>query len=102
MKRIALFAAALLLSFSAAGLPPEPAPAQARAIALVGATLHVGDGTVLTDATLTFDNGLITAVGPRDEVTTTDHDVIDVSGGTRPIDSTIAVSPPITLSVSAS
>lgn len=80
MKRIILLAFAVLLSFSALGLPPEPAPAQARAVALVGATLHVGDGTVLTNAALTFDQGLITAVGARDEVATADHDVIDVGG----------------------
>ncbi|MEM9529809.1 MAG: amidohydrolase family protein [Pseudomonadota bacterium] len=80
MKRIVLYTSALLLSFSASGLPPEPAPAQTRATALVGATLHVGDGTVLTDATLTFDQGLITAVGARDQVPTANHDVIDVSG----------------------
>ncbi len=42
-----------------------PAPAQAGAVAIVGATIHVGDGRVIQDGIVAFDKGLLTYVGPR-------------------------------------
>ena len=42
---------------------PTPGEPQAEPIALVGGTIHVGNGTVLEGATLTFSDGVITGVG---------------------------------------
>ncbi len=40
-----------------------PAPEQSEVISITGATAHIGDGTVLQNATLVFENGLITTLG---------------------------------------
>lgn len=40
-----------------------PANKQTEAITLVGATLHLGNGTVIENGTITFENGKITALG---------------------------------------
>jgi imidazolonepropionase-like amidohydrolase len=40
-----------------------PAPKQSEVISITGATAHIGDGTVLQNATLVFENGLIKALG---------------------------------------
>jgi imidazolonepropionase-like amidohydrolase len=45
-----------------------PAPPQSQGIALVGATLHLGDGSVIEQGTVVFDGGKITAVGTSSEV----------------------------------
>jgi imidazolonepropionase-like amidohydrolase len=45
-----------------------PAPPQSQGIALVGATLHLGNGTVIEQGTVVFDGGKITAVGTSSEV----------------------------------
>lgn len=74
---LALFAAA----FAANAVAPTPAPPQGEPIALVGAIVHVGDGTVIGDGVITFDEGVITAVGSAaDGIDTSGHLVIDVQG----------------------
>ncbi|GEQ86068.1 amidohydrolase [Patiriisocius marinistellae] len=40
-----------------------PAPSQQGAMTIKGATAHVGDGTVIENATIVFENGKITAIG---------------------------------------
>src|SRR5688500_3820029 len=40
-----------------------PAPKQSQPIALTGATVHVGNGQVLNNATVVMEDGKITAVG---------------------------------------
>jgi hypothetical protein len=57
---------------------PTPAPAQAEPIALVGATVHVGNGEVIENATVAFTDGRITAVGTG--LDTAGHRVVDVAG----------------------
>lgn len=59
----------LAASSAALALPPAPAPAQGQAIALVGGQLHLGNGEVIADGTLVFEDGRITAVGARSDVT---------------------------------
>ncbi len=58
---------ALLLLFSATNIFAQetvsPAPPQSQPIAITGATIHVGNGEVLTNATVVMNNGHITAVG---------------------------------------
>ncbi len=40
-----------------------PAPAQSEAITIAGATAHIGNGSVIENATLVIENGKITAIG---------------------------------------
>ena len=55
-----------------------PAPAQSETITITGATTHVGNGTVIENSVVVFDNGKITAVGNAS--TATQGTVIDASG----------------------
>jgi Amidohydrolase family len=60
---------------------PMPAKAQSRAIALVGGTVHVGNGSVIERGTVVFDNGMLTAVGDASTgFDKTKTEVIDVTG----------------------
>ncbi len=81
MKHIltTIFALASLTSF---GQNPAPAKAQARGIALIGATIHVGDGRVIQNGLITFDKGVITNVGDASTVrlNTNELDVITLTG----------------------
>ena len=43
--------------------PYCPAPAQKETIALTNATIHVGNGQVIKNGTVVFNNGKITEVG---------------------------------------
>ena len=40
-----------------------PAPAQSQAIAILGATAHLGNGQVIQNSIITFDKGKIALVG---------------------------------------
>jgi imidazolonepropionase-like amidohydrolase len=55
-----------------------PVGPQAGPIVLTHATVHVGNGTVLTDASVSFDKGKITGVGAS--VSTTGATIIDATG----------------------
>ncbi len=60
---------------------PTPAPDQSGPIAITGAIIHVGDGTVIGDGVITFDEGVITAVGSAsDNINLSNHEVFDVQG----------------------
>jgi imidazolonepropionase-like amidohydrolase len=60
-----------------------PAPTQSQAIAIIGATAHIGNGEVINNSIITFDEGKITNVG---DATTVRIDrgqfgkIIDASG----------------------
>jgi imidazolonepropionase-like amidohydrolase len=47
-------------SFAQANI--SPAPKQSQAIAITGATIHIGNGTVIENGTLVFDKGKIVSV----------------------------------------
>ncbi len=71
----------LSAAFAARAVVPAPAAPQGEPIALVGAIIHVGNGAVIGDGVITFDEGLITAVGSAaDGIDTSGHLVIDVQG----------------------
>ncbi|HEX8330120.1 MAG TPA: amidohydrolase family protein [Hymenobacter sp.] len=53
-----------LLPCAALAQVPTPAPAQAKPVLITGATLHVGNGTVVPNATVAFDKGRLTYAGP--------------------------------------
>ena len=60
---------------------PVPAADQSEPIAITGATIHVGEGTVINDGVITFDEGIITAVGSAaDGIDTGGHLLIDIDG----------------------
>jgi imidazolonepropionase-like amidohydrolase len=44
---------------------PLPAAPQSEPIAIIGATIHTGEGQVITDGVLIFENGRITAIDHR-------------------------------------
>ncbi len=74
------FLLASLLSVSFA-IVPTPAPDQSGPIAITGAIIHIGDGSVIGDGVITFDEGVITAVGSAgDNIDLTNHEVFDVQG----------------------
>lgn len=53
----------LLITGMVAWSQQTPAPPQAETISITGATLHLGDGTVIENGTLVFSDGTITAIG---------------------------------------
>lgn len=70
-----------LLTPVAMALVPVPAPEQSEPIAITGAIIHVGNGTVIGDGVITFDDGIITAVGSAtDGINLSGHRVIDLQG----------------------
>ena len=84
MKRlIANIIAIFSVSFFpiALAIVPVPAADQSEPIAITGAVIHVGNGMVINDGVITFNEGLITAVGTVTEgVDLVDHLLIDVQG----------------------
>lgn len=72
-----IFTFLLLITGMAAWSQQTPAPPQAETISITGATLHLGDGTVIENGTLVFTDGTITAIGA--DVSAAGR-VIDASG----------------------
>lgn len=64
MKNLKYVVIALLVGFyqNAEG-QQTPAPEQSEVISVTGVTAHIGDGTVIENCTLVFENGRITALG---------------------------------------
>ncbi|MCC9166245.1 amidohydrolase family protein [Pontibacter harenae] len=72
---------ALLLSMPAFAQVPAPAAKQSKPMLLKGATLHVGNGTVVENAAVGFDNGKITYAGPVSGASSlSNYEVVDVTG----------------------
>ncbi|MFD2247132.1 amidohydrolase family protein [Pontibacter ruber] len=71
---------ALMLSVPVFAQVPAPAPKQSKPVLLTGATLHVGNGTVVENAAVAFDNGKITYAGPKSGANTNGYEVVDVTG----------------------
>jgi imidazolonepropionase-like amidohydrolase len=81
MKKLSLF---VLTLASLTGFAQNPAPArpQAKAMALMGGTIHIGNGQVIPNGVIIFENGIITTVVDATVVklNMTNLDVVDVSG----------------------
>lgn len=81
MKKQLSLLSLLFVSSLAFAQNPAPASPQSKPIALVGATIHIGDGKIIQNGTIVFDKGIITAVGEAstnfDKAST---EVINVSG----------------------
>ena len=58
----------------------SPAPAQSKPVVITGATIHVGNGQVISNGYIAFDKGKITAIGEGAPASTSGADVIDASG----------------------
>ena len=57
-----------------------PAPPQSEAIMIVGATAHIGDGTVIENSAIGFKDGKITFVGKASDANQSGHKVVDAKG----------------------
>ncbi len=84
MKRLTVNIIAIFsISFSPVTHPIVPVPAadQGEPIAITGAVIHIGNGMIINDGIITFDKGLITAVGDAGGgINLVNHAVIDVEG----------------------
>ncbi len=84
MKLSILFLTALMSLTGAPALlaiVPTPAADQSQPIAITGAVIHVGNGRVIGDGVITFDEGVITAVGSAsDGIDLSGHLVIHLEG----------------------
>lgn len=78
MKKTIHITIVLFVSFLHVGLAQQtPASIQKEAITITGATAHIGDGTVIENCTLVFEEGKITAIGAN---VTPKGTVINASG----------------------
>ncbi len=79
---ITLITALFILLPSLTAQVPVPAPPQSEGIVLSGGTVHTGDGRVIENAAVAFDNGVIVAVGSAAEVTSAHSSFrrVDVTG----------------------
>tara|TARA_R110002072_G_scaffold13418_9_gene56214 strand:+ start:6222 stop:7508 length:1287 start_codon:yes stop_codon:yes gene_type:complete len=68
MNRLMLVVLLSALSISVFALSPTPAPPQATPVAITDVTIHVGDGTVIEQGTVTFSDGKITGVYPSNDI----------------------------------
>lgn len=78
MKYIKYIYSVLMLCCTITFAQQTPADKQTEAISITGATIHVGDGTVIENGTVVFENGKIQAVG--NSSTATKGKVINASG----------------------
>ena len=80
--RIFLTLALATAASAALAQVPVPAPPQAKPILITGATLHVGNGTVVPNATVAFDKGRLTYAGPSAGFTPdkAGYETIDAAG----------------------
>ena len=78
MKKQTQLLIALLLAFGVTSWAQQtPAGKQAEAISIAGATAHIGDGTLIENCTIIFEDGKIIALGAGEA---TQGTVIDATG----------------------
>lgn len=63
-----LFLLVLLFIYNSPKAQQIPGEKQKETISIVGTTIHTGDGTLIENASLIFENGKITAIGPSDKI----------------------------------
>ncbi|REE24822.1 imidazolonepropionase-like amidohydrolase [Winogradskyella pacifica] len=72
----------LMLCITIGFAQQTPAPKQTKDFAIVGATAHIGDGTVIENSVIVVSNGKITTIGPEASTPLTRQamDIIDGKG----------------------
>ena len=83
MKTVHLKKVALVLGISCFGLSfgqQTPAPAQTEAISIEGATAHIGNGELIENALVMFNEGKITFVGSANAKIARQGKVVDATG----------------------
>ena len=80
--RISLTLALATITSAALAQVPAPASPQSKPVLITGATLHVGNGTVVPNATVAFDKGRLTYAGPASGFTAdkVGYETIDATG----------------------
>ncbi len=79
MKNLIIIIALLTFSFGKVTAQQTPAKAQSEPITITGATAHIGNGEVIENSSITFENGKITAIGPSGSIEAKGK-VIDATG----------------------
>ncbi len=79
MKKIAYIIALFIFFFGKVVAQQTPAKTQSEAISITGATAHIGNGEVIENSIVIFENGKITAIGANGSAATKGK-VIDASG----------------------
>ncbi len=80
-RYIILIVALVVVSATFGQTMVKPAKSQSNPILLSGATVHIGNGTVIENAKVAFDQGKITFIGKvGDSFDDSNHQTIDVSG----------------------
>ena len=81
MKRINTYIIALLTISFLGSAQQTPAAQQQNTVAIVGATAHIGNGSVLKNSLIIFKDGVLQYVGANDEgKINSDTEVINASG----------------------
>ena len=82
MKNNIIYILSVLLCSSLGFAQQTPAPKQSKDFAIVGATAHIGNGTVIENSVIIVSNGKITAIGPETSTPLTKQamDIIDAKG----------------------
>nr|MBP8238826.1 hypothetical protein [Saprospiraceae bacterium] len=62
MRRNVLFCIFFIIAYSIQAQTPVPAPPQEMPVYIVGATAHLGNGLVVENSIVAFENGKITLV----------------------------------------
>lgn len=70
----------MLIPVSLQALTPEPAGKQDTPIAITGVVAHIGNQTVITNATITFDEGKLTAVTGDTNLDLSGHEIVPMTG----------------------
>ncbi|MBQ4803915.1 amidohydrolase family protein [Aquimarina sp. MMG015] len=79
MKKISYILLLLMVTFGSVIAQQTPAKSQTEAITITGATAHIGNGEVIANSIIIFENGKITTVGTNGTVATKGK-AIDATG----------------------
>ncbi|WP_103070289.1 amidohydrolase family protein [Aquimarina sediminis] len=79
MKKIIFIITLCMFSYGSIKAQQTPAKAQSEPITIIGATAHIGNGEVIDNSIIIFENGKITAVGVNGGITSKGK-IIDASG----------------------
>ena len=79
MKNLAIIIVVFILYYTSTNAQQTPAKSQNETISILGATAHIGNGQVIENSTIVFEDGKITAIGNQ-ESTTTKGSVINATG----------------------